>query len=55
MNFSEWFAMGGYGVFVWPAYFITVGVFGINLLLALREKKRVQSFIQHYLNQQHES
>ena len=26
--FQSWFAMGGYGAFVWPAYAVAVGVLG---------------------------
>jgi heme exporter protein CcmD len=37
--------MGGYGAFVWPAYAITLFVFGINLVLFSHEKKQVKKII----------
>lgn len=40
--------MGGYGVYVWSAYGITLGVFGINLIIDLRERQRVKKIIKQY-------
>jgi heme exporter protein CcmD len=33
---SEFFAMSGYGKYLWPAYAIGLGVVVLNLVLALR-------------------
>ncbi len=40
--------MGGYGAFVWTAYFITVFVFGINLFATARERHQVKKIIRQY-------
>lgn len=51
MSFNEIISMGGYGAYVWPAYGITLFVFGINFILSFLEKRRVKKMINHYLNQ----
>lgn len=47
---TQLFAMGGYGIYVWPAYGITFAVFAINLFSALREKKQIKKLLQHEVN-----
>jgi heme exporter protein CcmD len=42
MNFSQILVMGGYGVYVWTAYAITLIVFGLNVYYALCEKKQIK-------------
>lgn len=42
MNISHIVNMGGYGWYVWPAYSITLFVFGFNFFLFLREKKQIK-------------
>jgi heme exporter protein D len=32
MNWQEFFAMGGYGVYVWPAYGLTAVLLLVNVL-----------------------
>ena len=49
MNLNHLLAMGGYGLFVWPAYCITLFVFGMNLVTALQENRRVKKSIQQSL------
>lgn len=44
----NFFWMGGYGWYVWPAYFITLSVFGINLWVTFFEKKRIRQFVKNY-------
>lgn len=39
MNWSEFFAMGGYGLYVWSAYGVTVVVLALNVLLPWRKRK----------------
>jgi heme exporter protein CcmD len=53
-DISHALAMGGYAKFVWTAYGITLFVFGINIVVSLREKKQIKKIIQQYLSQ-HES
>lgn len=39
---SEFLHMGGYAVYVWPAYGITAVVLAANLWLPLRRHRRLQ-------------
>ena len=51
MNMSQLIHMGGYGFYVWPAYCITLFVFGFNLFLFVRERKQVKKILQRQLLQ----
>lgn len=51
MHLNEIISMGGYGLYVWTAYSITLLVFGMNLFTAIREKKRVKKTLRHYFSQ----
>lgn len=51
MNLHELLNMGGYGLYVWPAYLITVLVFCINLYVVFYEKKQVKKMISSYEQQ----
>lgn len=51
MQLTDIFDMGGYGLYVWPAYCITLLIFGLNLFLTLKEKHRVKKIIVQYLQQ----
>jgi heme exporter protein CcmD len=44
---SEVLAMGGYGIFVWPAYGITLSIFLVNLLTIWLENKKIKKLIKH--------
>jgi heme exporter protein D len=44
---NEFFSMGGYGGYVWTAYSITLLVFGINIVVTLREKSRIKKIIKN--------
>jgi heme exporter protein CcmD len=55
MHLNEILSMGGYGLYVWTAYSITLLVFGINLFAALFEKKQVKKTLRQYFSQTHES
>lgn len=48
MNSSQLLDMGGYGVYVWTTYTITLLVFGINVFVSLHEKKQVKKALQQY-------
>lgn len=41
MNWSEFFAMGGYAFYVWTAYAVAAVVLAFNVLLPLRRRKTV--------------
>ena len=49
MNFKQLFEMGGYGIYIWTTYSITLLVFALNLFFSFQEKRRVKKIIQHYL------
>lgn len=51
MNLSHLFLMHGYGIYVWPAYCITLCILGFNVFSALKEKHQSRKRIQRYLNQ----
>lgn len=41
MNWVQFFHMGGYAFFVWSAYAVTAVVLVLNVVLPLRERKRL--------------
>lgn len=41
MNWAQFFHMGGYAFFVWSAYAVTAAVLVLNVVLPLRERKRL--------------
>lgn len=43
--------MNGFGMYVWPAFMITLLVLSINILSPLREKKSVRKAIFQYTKQ----
>jgi heme exporter protein CcmD len=49
IDINQILAMGGYGIYVWSAYAITLMVFGINLVASFFEYRRVRKTIRHYL------
>lgn len=48
MNWSEFFAMGGYAGFVWGAYGFAAVVLLANILSAVRRRKAVLRLLHHY-------
>lgn len=48
---SSFFNMGGFGIYVWPAYGITLAVFALNIGLALLEKRKIKKIISEYVKQ----
>ncbi len=41
MNMGEFFHMGGYAFYVWGSYGVTLAVLTLNVVLALRDEKKV--------------
>lgn len=41
MNWGEFFAMGGYGGYVWGSYGIAALVLALNIILPLRARRAV--------------
>ena len=50
MSINHLFMMGGYGLYVWPAYGITLAVLGINLLASVHEKFHVKKQLNIFLS-----
>jgi heme exporter protein CcmD len=48
MGLHEILHMGGYAIYVWPAYAITLTVFAINLALSLRETTQTKKLIRRH-------
>ena len=47
---ADFFAMGGYGRYVWSAWGLTVVVMAINLILPLRKHRQLQKQMQTDIN-----
>lgn len=41
--------MGGYGMYVWPAYCITLLVFSINLFITFQEKRAIKKTLKKWV------
>lgn len=41
MNWQEFFAMGGYAVFVWPSYGLTAVLLLLNVVVPHRRERRL--------------
>ncbi len=41
MSWSDFFAMGGYGLYVWSAYGFTALVLALNIIIPLRRRDAV--------------
>lgn len=51
MYITQFLNMDGYGIYVWPAYCITLLIFVINIALTLQEKRQIKKIISQYLAQ----
>ncbi|WP_133130806.1 heme exporter protein CcmD [Legionella yabuuchiae] len=49
----QWFSMGGYGAYVWPAYGLAAAVFLGNLLLCKRQQISVQKALKQWFKGRH--
>ena len=49
MNWAEFFAMGGYGLYVWGSYGLAALILILNLYLPLRRRKTVQRLLLEFL------
>lgn len=50
-QFLHWFTMGGYSMYVWPAYGVVLSVLALNLVGIRWQQKRTRKKIQQWLNQ----
>lgn len=48
---NKLFNMGGYGIYVWPAYGITLLVLGMNVVITLNEKRKIKKMLQQQLSE----
>ena len=55
MNWSEFFAMGNYGLYVWSSYAATALVLLFNILGARRRMKAVRKQLAEQIRLQHGS
>ena len=44
---SEFFAMGGYGLYVWGAYIVTAAVMGLEPWMAAKRRRRASAAARH--------
>jgi len=51
MNWSEFFDMGGYALYVWTSYSLMAFILALNLVLPLRRRKEVVRKITRLLAQ----
>ncbi len=47
-HFLEWLAMGGYSIYVWPAYGLVCGVLAMNLLGIKWKEKQTRQKLQQW-------
>lgn len=47
-SFYEWLNMGGYGLYVWPAYALAAMVFTLNFWGMSVQKNRVRQRVQQW-------
>lgn len=55
MNWSEFFAMGGYGLYVWTAYAAAALILVFNVLSARRRMKAVRQHLAEQIRLQRDS
>lgn len=48
MNWAEFIAMGGYGLYVWTSYALATLVLVLNVILPLRQHKTVRARLREY-------
>ncbi len=48
MNWAEFFAMGGYGFYVWGSYALAAAVLAYNVLMPLRRNRTVRRALREF-------
>lgn len=54
-SFSEFIVMGGHGLYVWLSYAIALGIFVINIVSPVMQKKKVISDLVRRLRREKKS
>ncbi|BAV33217.1 hemagglutination activity protein [Sulfuricaulis limicola] len=49
MNWTEFFAMGGYGLYVWSSYGLAALILILNLYLPLRRRQAVRRQLREFM------
>ncbi len=49
MNWSQFFAMGGYGFYVWSSYGLAALILILNLYIPLHRRKTVRRLLREFL------
>lgn len=49
MNLHEFYTMGGYAAYVWPAFSVVACTLGLQWILARKHQKKTQQKIKEYL------
>ncbi len=55
MNWTEFFAMGGYALYVWGSYALALLVFALNVWLPLHQQKTVKRNLRDFYQIKRES
>ena len=45
-SITEFFAMGGYAVYIWPSYLLAATILGILLILSVRDLRRQETTLE---------
>ena len=48
MNWTEFFAMGGYAFYVWGSYVLAAVILTLNVLIPLRRNKHVRQALREF-------
>ncbi|RUQ81615.1 heme exporter protein CcmD [Legionella septentrionalis] len=51
-QFLHWFGMGGYGLYVWPAYGLLGGILLMNWVNIKWQRKRTRKVLQQWYKKQ---
>lgn len=52
MDWTAFFNMGGYALYVWSAYGLAALILVANLVIALRRRKQVEEAVTRFIRQQ---
>lgn len=50
MNWQEFFAMGGYAVYVWGSYGFTLVVLVLNVVMAIQKKRAALKMLSKFIS-----
>jgi heme exporter protein D len=54
-SLSEFWAMGGYGLYVWGSYVVTAAIIVVEILLLKKSRKQTMTLLKRLRNFEHES